>query len=462
MKKGNSQGRSKEELEKLLEEQSATIKMLEQRIESQEIIIESLVSNMKLLKPPQSVAPAPAKLTEVKEKAPAKLPELKEKAPAKLPEPAPKPPQPQPQSQSQPPAPKQPKKTPKKEPAPKPPDAPKRLKANEPPDSAADSDPLLREVDALFAAKEKKREFKMNFTFRAFVEYAEAVYEFNLMNKKVSTHKNPLKGYIATYRDHIVKHVIENINTLNLNQICSSLFMINCAFDDRRKMVIAHDIILELQAMPRVLFILSALFRNTEPDGGLIWLILKKILYHQSLINSELYHSEGFAEQMDLISRNLGLEETPVTLWDCFEHFLTDIPLFAGAGGRLEISRAALEAGFALRMLAHYLDWDCTYNEFIVKSLCPLVREKRRDIHVYYLGVLGMNALRVFGPDAVVSSLFEELEGILAESGAAGLGAYIVLRQVGRASAEQWLRRHAEELAARPLCVDELRRLVVL
>ena len=50
----------------------------------------------------------------------------------------------------------------------------------------------------------------------------------------------------------------------------------------------------------------------------------------------------------------------------------------------------------------------------------------------------------------------------MTNSDSSRLGPYLVLKQLGKSSAEQWLREQAGALAARHVDVDALRRIVLL
>lgn len=321
---------------------------------------------------------------------------------------------------------------------------------------------MVKEIKNIFMYKQKTAEFKMNFTFKKFIEYAESYYEFLLTNKKISKLKNPFKLYIDSNLEKIIKCLIENINNFNLNQICSSIFMINSAIEYNHKLVIAHDILLEIKDYSKLLYIYSALFNNIELGKDLISVLITKILYHQYCIDSDLYEDDTIFGYLELIKNNFGLEKPKKTLWKSLSDFLIPIDFFTTVQGTIQINNSAIEAGFGLRMLCTYLDWDYTYNEFIINKLLPAVKDELNATYLYYLGILAINSLRMFGKTESVTVILNELLEWLNDTDEINLVAFLILKQVFNDKPYKWLETQKEMLKKKDIPIDSLESILLI
>lgn len=313
---------------------------------------------------------------------------------------------------------------------------------NKIPENEVKKSELISQIKSLFDQKSKNTEFKMNFSFEKFIEYAETSYEFSLFNLKVVSTKNPLKQYLKTHLDSLIKFILDNINDLNLNQICSSIFLLNSEMEYKHKLVVFHDVILELNDFSKLNFIASALFNNIALKTDVFSQIIRKIMYHQYCIDGEIFENTNILEYLDVIRANFALIAPEISLWDSLSHFLVNHNLFDQ--NKKIILSDSIERGFCLRMLCHYLDWDYTYNVFIVKQLYPKILLERGAIHVYYLGILMMNAKRILGEDESIFKLEETLMSILEWRDECSIVSYLILKQIKKAETDLWLDRNED------------------
>lgn len=326
--------------------------------------------------------------------------------------------------------------------------------------NVVNSSSLIAQIKEIFLPKSKLTEFKPNYTFKKFVEYCESSYEFSLTNKKISKTKNPLKLFIETNLERIVKYLIDNINTLNLNQICSTFFLINSEIDYSFKLIICHDIILELEDYTKLTFIASAIFNNQDLECDLFSQIIKKILFHQISIDYDFLKDSDINDYLDLISENMALSSPEVSLWESLSHFMVKHQFFDP--DKLTIKSEAIEKGFMLRMTCHYIDWNYTYNTFVVMQLFPKIIADKSPIHVYYLGILALNGLRLFDKDESVLLIFEELKSILEWGDHCSVVAYLILKQVNGEMCKEWLDKNAEDLEKKGFDLGYLKNILLI
>ncbi len=321
---------------------------------------------------------------------------------------------------------------------------------------------LENDIKNIFVHKQKMADFKMNFCFKKFVEYAESYYEFLLTNKKISKLKNPFKLYIESNLDKIIKYLIDNINYLNLNQICSSLFMITYAIEYDHKLVIAHDILLEINNYTKLPFIFSALFNNIELRKDSISLLINKILYHQYCIDTDIFNDEIILGYFEIIKNNFDLEKPRVSLWKSLSDYLVPVTLFKSIRNVIQITNVAMENGYGLRILATYLDWDYTYNEFIVNMLSKAHKSNSQPIYIYYMGILAINALRMFGMTESVILILETISEYMIGCDECSIAAFLIVKQVFDDKAYVWLEKNKNSLSSQNIPVDLLKTLLIL
>lgn len=303
---------------------------------------------------------------------------------------------------------------------------------------------LVSQIRDIFSPKSKNVDFKPNYTFKKFVDYAENSYEFSLMNKKVSKSKNPMKMFIEANLDRIVKFLVDNINILNLNQVCSSFFLINSEIEYKHKLVIVHDIILELDNYSKLGFICSALFNNLELKEDMFSKTVCKILFHQFCIDSKIFEDPEIIEYLNNIRENLELAPGEMKIWGSLSLFMHKGPVFSN--DKSYVRPEAIEKGFTLRMLCHYLDWNYTYNTFIVSTLYPRLSAERSPIFVYYFGILAVNGARMFKRDESVILMFEELRSILDWKDECSIIAYMILKQFFEVDCDIWIDKNKQAI----------------
>jgi len=439
-------------LKKKVKKLEETINSLRSQLSSKEIVIDALISKLKPLEkakaapPVQNPKPIPPVNTPPAVKSPKPVPPVNTPPAVQNPKPVP--------PVNTPPQVKNPKPTPivdsspaVKRPKPAPPvESPPGIEMvreteNEVPKDELSKDEVLGDIElqlkAAFTAKTNKMEFRTNFTFQNFVKYAETSFEFSLLNKKPVKIKNPLKKFIETNLDKIIKYLLDNINSLNINQICSTMFMVNTEMEYKYKLVVFHDVVLLLDNYVKLNFIASALFNNINLEGDVFSQLIRKIMYHQLCIDSDMLKETGAVEYLGLVKDNFKLSAPEISLWSSLAHFLIAHDFFDKAKRIVLVD--AIERGFYLRMVCHYVDWDYTYNTFILTQLYPKLMSERAPVHAYYIGILMLNAKRMFGSDESIERLVDVLDGALAWKNDCSVAAYLILKQIRPVDAGRWL-----------------------
>lgn len=307
-------------------------------------------------------------------------------------------------------------------------------------------------VKEIFKSKEHRTEFKMNFTAKEFVEFAGNSYEYTVTNKKIYVPKNPQKQYIDTNIDKILKYILSNINNLSPNQLCSSLFLINSTISYSRKLVLFHDMVLLLDNTSLLLYLSASLFNNLALNNDPFSLALKSIIYHQFCIDTDLYNDDDIIYYLESIKESLGAEKVKESIWSLVEQLLVPKTLFIKnkVSDELVIDNSNIKLGFAIRMISNYLDWEYTYNRLIRKVLLPMIyrtiKNEERAFLIYILGILAMDGYRQFKNDESVTNVVGELFKMMVGCSESSLAAYLILKQRYEGECSRWYETNKQEL----------------
>jgi hypothetical protein len=228
----------------------------------------------------------------------------------------------------------------------------------------------------------------------------------------------------------------------------------------KHKLVVFHDVVLELTNFSFLNFIASALFNNIELNADVFSQIIRKIMYQQLCIDMDMFNDSKIIEYLDQIRINFKLETPEISLWESPSHFLVNHTFFDEERKVVQIE--SIERGFCLRMLFHYLDWDFTYNTFIVSNLYPKILLDKKAIHVYYLGILMMNAIRIFGKDESVKKIEEELLDILEWKNECSVVAYLILKQTREDITNEWIKSNEKFIIDSRYKIDYLKEFLLI
>ena len=296
------------------------------------------------------------------------------------------------------------------------------------------------EIADCFKPLKNKMEFKENFTVEMFIDYAASSFEFRLDNRKKHNVKNPMKMYIMVNLDKIIYFIVKNVNNLPLNKVCGTLFYINNEIEQKHKLIIAIDLLLNVIERSKLLFMISALFNNIFNDqigNDDIFRTICSILHKQYDLEMELYKdNEEIVKYLLTIKTNFSIFTGSVDLFDLLDEFL-DINVESGI---IDYNRSKIENSFdvrawCVRLLCHVLDWDYTYNTVIIEKLNFTTNAFHTLCGIY----LGIDAFNKFKDEKGVKALFTEfvfkMEGISENAQLL----YSFLKEINEEKAEEYL-----------------------
>lgn len=311
-------------------------------------------------------------------------------------------------------------------------------------ESEAQKAAFSRGVEHMFREKTSLEVFTGSMMIEGFVEFVKDSHQFSLsMRHDLKGKSGGLTSYVRANADRVVKNVIDNLNVYDLDTICSCLNMISGEMEYSHRLVVAHDIVIFIEDFSQLPFIFSALFNNLELREDVLSNTLKQILVHQCIIDREAYKNlPGMMECYSRIMKNLHIQPSQKSLELVCGNLIEDVAVFEDG----EINPTIFQSMYGLRALCHYMDWDFTYNKMIQAVLYPRLESTRSPLCVVYIFVLTFNALRVFGRVESVDIVLARLRELMGDSSELSTVAYLFVKQLEPQEAERWLNSHGDEI----------------
>ena len=264
-----------------------------------------------------------------------------------------------------------------------------------------------------------------------------------------------MKLYVNQFQDKILTYLISNINVLSLREVCTTLFYINCEIEEKYKMVLAMDIILMLKERSKMLYILSALFKNVFSEGNdELSAAIMSIASHQYLIEMDLYQeNEEIKKFLEIIKTNFNLFKGAEGLFKMLDNLiLCDFSKKTLAFYNLDNKDKCLInvinydktcifyeydiKAWVVRLICHILDWDFTYNKVILEKL----NIKENTYHTLIAIYLSIDAYYKFTiQDSSVKSLFTEFFYKMNDASEVSQLLYVFLKEIDEQKAEEYL-----------------------
>ncbi|UYI26703.1 DUF5087 domain-containing protein [Encephalitozoon cuniculi] len=303
--------------------------------------------------------------------------------------------------------------------------------------------PLEDEVEDLFRGDKVSKSFKDAFTIDSLLSYSGEAHNFSLNSRADVKMKKSFHTNVKQQIDKIIRHMMTNLNTYDLNMICSTFNLISGDVEYQHKLVIAHDIILFIDDFSRTPFIISALFNNQGIRNDVLGGIIKEILLHQCTIDKDIYknnpHLVGYYNK---IIDNFELHPRERSLKDACTSLIGNFKVFEDR----TFNSAIFPNMYSVRVLCHYMDWDYTYNEFVRSVLYPRLKETRNPLYAVYMFVVAFNALRVFGDVESVNVVFDKLKEFMSDASDLSIASYLFIKQIDPEGARKWYRSQIESI----------------
>lgn len=316
---------------------------------------------------------------------------------------------------------------------------------------------LKDDLDILLNKKKVTKIFRDNVFIDEFVEYCGDVFLIKSFDDFVNiTLPKNLKKYLSENKQKIYKYLILNINNLSLNLICSTIILLSNEFSDYDKLIMIHDIILYTTIHSKILFIVFCLinspdfFKNCKDD------ILKDTLFNilcfQYIIDIDIHKSKKITNQYTLIKNKLGLD-THKVLEDYLLNISCEIPVFNNYKFNDELYKYI----YSVRVLGHFLDWDYTYNTYIIENLLKEVNPCK----IVYMGILAISSLRLFGRIESNTLIFTYVKNLIKGYDDLSLVSYLIIKQVDENYSEKYISVYDTKIKEIGFDVEYLKKFIL-
>ncbi|ADM12155.1 uncharacterized protein Eint_090250 [Encephalitozoon intestinalis ATCC 50506] len=299
------------------------------------------------------------------------------------------------------------------------------------------------EIEDLFRRDKVPKQFKDTFTIEALISYSKESHSFSLNSRVDVKMKKSFHTNVKQQIDKISRHIMVNLNTYDLNTICSTLNLISGDLEYQHKLVTAHDIILFIDDFSRIPFIISALFNNQGIRNDVLGETIKEILLHQCMVDSDIHKNHPhIVSYYNKIVSNFELHPKEKSLKDICANLVVSFDVFENGA----FNPMIFPSMYSVRALCHYMDWDYAYNEFICTVLYPRLRETRDPLCAIYMSTVALNAMRVFGAIESVELVFEKLKEFMNDASDLSITIYLFIKQIDPQRANVWYESQVERI----------------
>ncbi|KAF7684102.1 hypothetical protein TCON_0706 [Astathelohania contejeani] len=297
-------------------------------------------------------------------------------------------------------------------------------------------------------------QFKPNASVLEFMEYCTLLGSPGIFDSsKVSLSKN-LKTYIRNNKKGILKAVMERINDYKLLDIYNILSIVSyeCGYVD--KLIIIHDFFIFIKKTEYIIFLVYSILRNDCFRNDILGSTIKKMIEHQ--LSLEEIGNDKLSLAINHIIDNLKLAPQKHDLEELVEDIFKEVAIFRDG----EITNEAMGRALSIKLLCDYLDWDWTYNTFIVEKS---KLSNNSEFFIFILGLLGLNAWVNFGFIESVSVIFNKMEEIMKSNNnniQIRIIAYLFVKLYKPNKAEEWVIKN-EESVKEIIEIDKLKEMIV-
>lgn len=246
--------------------------------------------------------------------------------------------------------------------------------------------------------------FKNNMGFDELLMYLRTL-NIPLFRGGIFTMPKQLKNFIYINHAGIHKFLIENLNK-SLHDSCLLAYVLSKESDFSKKLLLFHDVVLFIDDFSKLVFLFACVFSKKGSDnqrvaeikdnsGNWLYQTMRMILENQLIADKDLFLAPQSLEAIQKIKATYNLDPQ-------YHDFHKSAATFASAKTVNEVC--------ATRIVAHYMDWDWSYNHMIVSTLYPKY-VLTKDQHILYLiGVVASNGYRTIGLHESVKGVYDFLE----------------------------------------------------
>ncbi|KAK1349914.1 hypothetical protein LUQ84_000902 [Hamiltosporidium tvaerminnensis] len=287
-------------------------------------------------------------------------------------------------------------------------------------------------------------QIKTNMSFEEFVyvcsnlqvsEPLEKYKEIFIPKQLIVFVENNLKG--------IIKYLFSNLEKLKPRDIYSVVTVLSTIKNDELKESILHDIIIFIKEPVLYLFYCYPFLLESNPNSIFIKTI-KKILSFQVAVDIKIFKSyENILKILNKISENINLKLEIFSIESYCMELVKEVPIFENGN----LNNEALLIGASIKLICNFMDWDWTYNQFIVEFLYPKFIKTNSPSIMYYICLITFNSYKDFGNHKSIKSIFDKIQEYISnENIELSLVAYLFIRQTDSNICKDWIETNQERL----------------
>jgi hypothetical protein len=306
----------------------------------------------------------------------------------------------------------------------------------------------LDEINEVLITKRKKQVtplFKPNMDIDDFASFcSKNNISLILEQRKELRFNKTIKLYIKNNMKGILKYVFDRINDAKIYDTYSIFYCIQGELSYSVKVIILHDLFLFCADPSVILMLAFTIFQSSTFQNDLLSVCIKRLLGYQYLIEKDIYKEHpDIVKALDIIKDRMKFDSEYFDIREYCETLVVDEPIFSCG----EVNEELVARGSAIKLLCNFVDWDWTYNSFIVEFLMGKLLSEEKPSYLYYIGVLTLNGMRLFGLHGSVKVLIGEIEKYL-NSNAITLGivSYLFIKQIKPLMADRWMESRLDEV----------------
>lgn len=286
--------------------------------------------------------------------------------------------------------------------------------------------------DALFVLENNKNTkvdklFKLNFKLDDYVEYTCSLFVPYICDDKrrYKISKNHAL-YIKTNKRGIHKHIFKGINTREIEKTWVLLYNMGTVADYGEICTIIHDLFLFVDDFEHVFYFSYALLHDKELKSDILSRTITMLLSYQALIMKETNKN---AKIVTMIQNEVDLF-VKFDVGEIYNAILEDDNL----------SEANISS---IRIICSFMDWDWTFNHFVIRKLYKQFGNTKNPALLGYLGAVLMLGYKNFGLHESVQSILDVFKGLLQEdANELGLIACSYVKNLDFNFASEWFKNH--------------------
>ncbi|EPR79252.1 hypothetical protein SLOPH_1776 [Spraguea lophii 42_110] len=240
--------------------------------------------------------------------------------------------------------------------------------------------------------------FKSNYSFEEFIDFIDSqIVPYIFDEKKKIRLNKTLKNYIEINIKGIINLIIKTLNDNDVEKVYTILLTISIYSSYEIIILLFHDILLYLEDPSKLLFFSYAIFYDCEIRCDIISTTIKKILNYQLNIDYKLY--KEYKQFYNKIENSISLTASSTDF----------IPYILSLESNFNINdeESVINIAAVIRMITIFMDYDWAYNELIVNNIYPKYVSTKNIFYLVCIGTVALQGQRMFEDEKSVKNMYD-------------------------------------------------------